>query len=471
MKVRTRFAPSPTGFLHVGGARTALFCYLFARHHGGDFVLRIEDTDRERSTQESVQSILEGMAWLGLDADEELVYQSQRTDRYQAVIAQLLESGQAYRCYCTREELDAMRAAQEKAGLKPRYDGTYRDFDGPVPEGVDSVVRFRNPQTGTVSWQDAVKGSIEVANGELDDLIIARSDGSPTYNLTVVVDDLDMQISHVVRGDDHVNNTPRQINLYHALGANPPIFAHLPMILGSDGARLSKRHGAVSVLAYRDQGYLPEALLNYLVRLGWSHGDQEVFGAQEMVDLFDLKDVNRAPASFNTEKLDWLNQQYFASMDSERVGDQLTPFLRHAGYPIDSGPKPSAVVELLRERASTLVEMADQANFLYQPPESYEEKAAGKQFKVSALEPLALLRTKFANQSDWSPGALQEMIQQTVDELAVGFGKVGQPLRLALTGRGAAPGNDQVLALLGQQQTLLRIDRAIAFINDRVAGQ
>ncbi|MFK7956723.1 MAG: glutamate--tRNA ligase [Lysobacterales bacterium] len=471
MKVRTRFAPSPTGFLHVGGARTALFCYLYARHHGGDFVLRIEDTDRERSTQESVQSIVEGMAWLGLDSDEPPVYQSQRTERYRSVINELLESGQAYRCYCTREELDAMRLAQEKAGLKPRYDGTYRDFDGPVPSDAASVVRFRNPQSGTVSWEDAVKGTIEVANAELDDLIIARSDGSPTYNLTVVVDDLDMQISHVVRGDDHVNNTPRQINLYQALGATPPIFAHLPMILGTDGARLSKRHGAVSVLAYRDDGYLPEALLNYLVRLGWSHGDQEVFSAKQMVELFDLKDVNRAPASFNTEKLEWLNQQYFAVMDLQSLGDQLRPFLRNAGYDLSAGPAPAAVAQLLRERGSTLVELAGQADFLFRAPESYEEKAAGKQFKAAALQPLTLLRTKLANHSDWSPEALQSLIQQTVDELAVGFGKVGQPLRLALTGRGAAPGNDQVLALLGQQQTLMRLDRAIAYINDRVAAQ
>nr|XP_061799058.1 glutamate--tRNA ligase-like [Nerophis lumbriciformis] len=317
----------PTGYLHVGGARTALFCYLFARRHGGEVVLRIEDTDRERSTAESVQSILEGLQWLGLNADEPPVYQSDRTQRYQAVIDQMLKSGHAYRCYCTREELDAMRTAQEKAGLKPRYDGTHRDFDGPVEDDADYVVRFRNPQGGSVTWDDAVKGTIEVSNAELDDLIIARSDGSPTYNLTVVVDDLDMKISHVVRGDDHVNNTPRQINLYQALGASPPVFAHLPMILGSDGARLSKRHGAVSVLAYRDEGYLPEALLNYLVRLGWSHGDQEVFSMAQMIELFDLKDVNRAPASFNTDKLNWLNQQYQADMTQEQLGEALAPFL------------------------------------------------------------------------------------------------------------------------------------------------
>ncbi len=464
MKVRTRFAPSPTGFLHVGGARTALFCYLFARRHQGEFVLRIEDTDRERSTQESVQSIIEGMAWLGLEADQAPVYQSQRTPRYQEVIDQLLESGHAYHCYCSREQLDAMRAAQEKAGDKPRYDGTHRDFTGTPPEGVTSVVRFRNPQSGTVRWDDAVKGSIEVANSELDDLIIARSDGSPTYNLTVVVDDLDMQISHVVRGDDHVNNTPRQINLYHALGAQPPIFAHLPMILGADGARLSKRHGAVSVLAYRDQGYLPEALLNYLVRLGWSHGDQELFSMKEMVQLFDLKDVNRAPASFNMEKLQWINQQYQIASEPQALGAALAPLLAEQGYELSAGPPPAAVATLLRERASTLVEIAEQADFLFQAPTSYEAKQAAKQFTPAAVAPLTALREKLAEHPDWSPASLQALIQQVVDDLGVGFGKVGQPLRLALTGRGAAPGNDQVLSLLGRDQVLARIDAALTVI-------
>ncbi|MEM6936004.1 MAG: glutamate--tRNA ligase [Pseudomonadota bacterium] len=467
MTVRTRFAPSPTGFLHVGGARTALFCYLYARRHGGEFVLRIEDTDRERSTQESVDSILEGMAWLGLESDEAPIFQSSRNDRYREVIERLLTEGHAYRCYCSPEQLEAMRAAQEAAGLKPRYDGTYRDFTGTPPAGVKPVIRFRNPLTGSVSWDDAVKGRIEVSNEELDDLIIARSDGSPTYNLTVVVDDLDMQISHVVRGDDHVNNTPRQINMYRAMGAEPPVFAHLPMILGSDGSRLSKRHGAVSVLAYRDEGYLPEALLNYLVRLGWSHGDQELFSLEEMISLFDLKDVNRAPASFNTDKLRWLNQQYQTDSDIESLGTRLAPFLEAAGYDLASGPPPAAVAELLRERAATLQEMAQQADFLFVEPARYEEKAEAKQFKAAALEPLQRIRQQLAQHEDWTSEALQAQLQRVVDELGVGFGKVGQPLRLALTGRGAAPGNDQVLALLGQDRSLGRIDRALDLIQAR----
>ncbi|MEM9532700.1 MAG: glutamate--tRNA ligase, partial [Pseudomonadota bacterium] len=340
MKVRTRFAPSPTGYLHVGGARTALFCYLYARRHGGEFLLRIEDTDRERSTDEYVQKILDGMHWLGLQSDHPPVYQTQRFDRYREVIQQLLDAGHAYHCYCTKEELDELRAAQEAAGEKPRYDGRYRDFSGTPPEGIPPVVRFRNPLDGSVTWEDAVKGSISVSNSELDDLIIARSDGTPTYNLTVVVDDLDMEITHVVRGDDHVNNTPRQINMYRALQAEPPVFAHLPMILGDDGARLSKRHGAVSVLAYRDEGYLSSALLNYLVRLGWSHGDQEEFSLTEMIKLFDLADVNRAAASFNTDKLRWLNQQHLQATDPEAVGDQLAHFLTQAGLDVAAGPAP-----------------------------------------------------------------------------------------------------------------------------------
>ncbi|MEM8685318.1 MAG: glutamate--tRNA ligase, partial [Pseudomonadota bacterium] len=318
MTVRTRFAPSPTGVLHIGGVRTALFCYLYARRHGGEFILRIEDTDRERSTQASVDAILEGMNWLGLDHDEGPYFQMQRFDRYRQVLDEWLESGHAYYCYCTREELDAMREQQRAAGLKPRYDGRWRD-KSERREGVDPVIRFRNPIEGQVVFNDAVRGMVAVDNDELDDLIIARSDGTPTYNFTVIVDDADMAISHVIRGDDHLSNTPRQINMFTALGAEPPSYAHVPMILGADGSRLSKRHGAVNVIDYREKGFLPEALLNYLVRLGWSHGDQEIFSMDEMIALFDLKDVNAAASTFNPEKLEWLNQHYIQHANTDRL--------------------------------------------------------------------------------------------------------------------------------------------------------
>jgi glutamyl-tRNA synthetase len=335
MSIRTRFAPSPTGYLHLGGARTALFCYLFARHHGGQFILRIEDTDLERSTEESVQAIFDGMQWLGLDCDEGPFFQTHSFDRYKEVIQHLLDEDLAYPCYCSKERLEKVREEQKAAGEKPRYDGRCRRLQS-VPEHTESVIRFRNPVEGQVAWEDAVKGPIQISNSELDDLVIARSDGSPTYNLTVVVDDIDMQISHVVRGDDHVNNTPRQINIYRALGHQPPVFAHVPMILGDDGQRLSKRHGAVSVMQYRDQGFLPEALLNYLVRLGWSHGDQELFSREEMIEYFDLSDVNRSASTFNTDKLLWVNQQFIQTTAPELVAEQLTWYLEQRG--IDQWP-------------------------------------------------------------------------------------------------------------------------------------
>ena len=467
MKVRTRFAPSPTGYLHVGGARTALFCYLFTRRMGGEFILRVEDTDRERSTQESTDAILNGMAWLGLTPDEGPYFQSERTDHYKGAVQQLLDRGLAYRCYCSPEELESMRELQMARGVKPRYDGRYRDFHGEPPAGVDPVIRFRNPQSGAVAWDDAVKGPVEVANEELDDLVIARSDGSPTYNLTVVVDDIQMGITHVIRGDDHVSNTPRQINIYRALEAQVPVFAHLPMILGDDGARLSKRHGAISVMQYRDNGYLPDALLNYLVRLGWSHGDQEVFSREEMVSMFRLEDVNRAPSSFNTEKLNWINHHYIQNQPAEEVAQELDWHLQHMYGDLTNGPPPVTVVRLLRERAETLQEMAGQADFLYREFEQYEEKAARKQLKPAAREPLQRLREQLETLEDWEPESLQQTIQGVVDALGVGFGKVGQPLRVSLTGRGWGPGNDQVMAALGRDVTLGRLDRALAFIEAR----
>jgi glutamyl-tRNA synthetase len=468
--IRTRFAPSPTGYLHVGGARTALFCYLFARRHAGEFVLRIEDTDRERSTEESVTAILDGMHWLGLDYDQGPYYQTERFDRYREVVQQLLDSDQAYYCYCSRDELDALRERQMEAGLKPRYDGRYRDFDGEPPEGVKPVVRFKNPLVGTVSWRDSVKGHIEIDNSELDDLVIARSDGTPTYNLTVVVDDIDMGITHVVRGDDHVNNTPRQINIYNALGAQTPTFAHVPMILGDDGARLSKRHGAVSVMQYRDDGFLPQALLNYLVRLGWSHGDQEVFSMDELKSIFDLDDVNRAPSTFNTEKLLWINHHYIQNLPAEEVANHLMWHMEQRQLCLDSGPSLPQVVELLKERARTLCEMAGQAEFLFLEFDAYDEKSASKHLKAAAELPLKTLREALAKLDDWSADAIQATFQEVVDQLEIGFGKLGQPLRVAATGRGAAPGNDAVLALLGQSRSLQRIDRALEFIAARKAA-
>ena len=467
--IRTRFAPSPTGYLHVGGARTALFCYLFARHHQGEFVLRIEDTDRQRSSEESVQAILDGMQWLGLEYDQGPYYQTERFDRYRAVVQSLLDDGHAYYCYCSPKQLETMREEQKAAGLNPRYDGRYRDFDGQPPPGVDPVVRFKNPLLGSVSWCDLVKGQIEIDNAQLDDLVIARSDGTPTYNLTVVVDDIDMGISHVVRGDDHVNNTPRQINIYQALGKQPPLFAHLPMILGDDGARLSKRHGAVSVMQYRDDGFLPQALLNYLVRLGWSHGDQEVFSMDQMKSLFELEDVNQAASTFNTDKLLWLNHQYIQSLPAQEIANHLRWHLQQRQLDLQAGPTLAQVVGLFKERARTLKEMAEQAQFLFKDFETFDEKAASKHLKASAEEPLQTLHEALTQLKDWSAAGLQSTFQSVVDQLGIGFGKLGQPLRVAVTGRGAAPGNDAVLALLGKTRSLQRIDRALIYIAERIA--
>ena len=459
MTVKTRFAPSPTGYLHVGGARTALFSWLFARHHGGRFVLRIEDTDRERSTPESVNAILEGMSWLGLEYDEGPFYQTDRFARYDEVIEQLLASGQAYRCNCTKERLDALREEQMAAKQKPRYDGHCRDRE--VSPDEPHVIRFRNPEAGEVVFEDLIRGTIRVANGELDDLVIRRSDGSPTYNLTVVVDDHDMGISHVIRGDDHINNTPRQVNLYRALGWETPRFAHVPMILGPDGSRLSKRHGAVSVLQYRDEGYLPEALLNYLVRLGWSHGDQEIFSLDEMIELFDLEAVNRSPSTFNPDKLKWLNQQYIMHSDPARVAHLLSPHMGELGIDPAEGPDLVAVVEAQRERASTLVELAQISAFYYRDPEDYDPKATKKAFKGEADQALAAVRERLAALDEWQREAIHQAVADTVEALGVGFGKVAMPLRVAVTGGAPSPELDLTLWLVGREATLRRIDRAI----------
>lgn len=464
MTVRTRFAPSPTGYLHIGGARTALFCYLFARQQGGEFVLRVEDTDQERSTEESVQAIFDGLAWLGLDYDEGPFFQTQRFERYKEVVDELLESGHAYYCYCTPAELDEMRELAMQKKEKPRYNGYWRDRRDSPPAGVEPVVRFKNPLSGSVVINDLVKGEIVVENTELDDLILMRSDGSPTYNLSVVVDDLDMRISHVIRGDDHVNNTFRQINIFKALGAELPAFAHLPMILGEDGKRMSKRHGAVSVLQYQEQGYLPDALLNYLVRLGWSHNDQELFSREEMIELFSLERVNRAGAVFDNKKLDWVSQQHIQKMPAEDLANELIPYLIGAGVTDISSPALSSVVELLRDRAKTMVEMVDAVGYFYRAPEEYDAKAAKKQFTSDAKPRLELMLKNFDELNAWEPKAIEDCIQSTVDQLDVGFGKIGLPLRVAITGGTASPALDQTLHLIGRDETLNRLRAALQAI-------
>ncbi len=465
MTVRTRFAPSPTGYLHVGGARTALFSWLYARKHGGQFVLRIEDTDLERSTQESVNAILEGMTWLGLEYDEGPFYQTHRFDRYSQVIDQLLEKGLAYRCDCPKERLDELREEQMKRKVKPRYDGycRHREIDPSQPH----VIRFRNPDSGAVVFDDLVRGRISVANEELDDLIIRRSDGSPTYNLTVVVDDADMNITHVIRGDDHINNTPRQINLLKALELPVPQYGHLPMILGDDGARLSKRHGAVSVMQYMEEGFLPEALLNYLVRLGWSHGDQEIFSVDEMIQLFELEQVNKAPSAFNTEKLLWINHHYIKADDPKRIAHLLSPHMGRLDIDPTQGPDLVKVVEAQRERASTLVELARISAFYYRDFDSFDEKAARKALKAGALEPLALVRSRLAELPDWNREDIHAVIASVVDTLETGFGKVAMPVRVAVTGGAPSPDLDLTMEMVGREACLRRIDKAIAYIEEK----
>ncbi len=468
MTVKTRFAPSPTGYLHVGGARTALFSWLFARRHGGKFILRIEDTDLERSTQESVNAILEGMTWLGLEYDEGPFYQTHRFDRYNEVIDQLLEKGLAYRCDCSRERLEKLREEQMARKLKPRYDGHCRNRN--VDPDKPHVVRFRNLDEGTVVFRDLVRGTIRVSNSELDDLIIRRSDGSPTYNLTVVVDDADMGITHVIRGDDHINNTPRQINLLQALGLPVPEYAHLPMILGPDGQRLSKRHGAVSVMQYMRDGFLPEALLNYLVRLGWSHGDQEIFSVDEMVELFDLSEVNRSPSTFNTEKLLWINQHYIKRLDPAHVARLLSPHMGDLDIDPAEGPDLVKVVEAQRERAQTLAELAAISAFYYRDFDDYDPKAAKKGLRPAALEPLKLAREKLAGLDEWRREEIHAVLQAVAKALEVGFGKVGMPLRVAVTGGSPSPDLDLTMEMVGRAACLRRIDRAIEYIENAVSG-
>ena len=465
MSIRTRFAPSPTGYLHIGGARTALFAWLYARKHGGKFVLRIEDTDLERSTEESVNAILEGMAWMGLDYDEGPFFQTKRFDRYEEVIQKLLTDGHAYRCSCSKERIDELREKQMAAKEKPRYDGHCRGKD--IPSDEPHVIRFMNPQDGAVQFDDLVRGSITVQNSELDDLIIKRTDGSPTYNLSVVVDDYDMKISHVIRGDDHINNTPRQINIIKAMGHESPIFAHVPMILGEDGARLSKRHGATSVVDYREMGYLPEAVMNYLVRLGWSSGDQELFTLDEMISLFDVVDVNKSPSTFNTEKLQWINAQYLKEEDASRVAQLLSVHLGNLGIDPSEGPNLEEVVVAQRERAQTLIELADVSQFYYKDFESFDEKMAKKQLRPVAAEVLQLAQTKLNALEDWSIEAIHDVIHGVAEELKVKMGKVGTPLRVAVTGGAPSPSLDLTVYLIGKEASSRRISKALEYISNR----
>ena len=463
--IKTRFAPSPTGVLHVGGARTALFCWLYSKQVGGKFVLRIEDTDLERSTEASVQAILDGMAWLNLDYDEGPFYQTQRFDRYKAVIQQLVDQGDAYHCACSKERLEKLREAQMANKQKPRYDGCCREL-GLKPDGEqDLVIRFRNPQQGSVSFDDQVKGQITVNNSELDDLVIARTDGSPTYNLSVVVDDMDMAITHVVRGDDHVNNTPRQINIFKALGAEIPVFAHVPMILGDDGKRLSKRHGAVGVMQYFEDGYLPEAMLNYLVRLGWSHGDQEIFTIDEMIEYFALSDINRSAAAFNTDKLKWINQQYLMSLPLARIAGLVAQRLDSLSINYQSGPDFDKIVDLYRQRVATINELVDSILYCFEDFEGYDPKAAKKALREVALEPLQLLRDELGQLENWQAGDIHAVIEQITQKLEVNMGKVGQPLRVAVTGGSFSPPIDETVAMIGKARTIARINTAIEFIS------
>ena len=466
--VVTRFAPSPTGYLHIGGARTALFSALYARRHGGRFLLRVEDTDRERSTQDAVDAIFEGMAWLGLHSDVEPVYQTARYPRYTELIEQMLAAGTAYRCYASREELDALRAEQQARKEKPRYDGRWRPAPGKTlpepPAGVSPVIRFANPLNGEVVVRDLIKGDMRFANTELDDLIIARGDGTPTYNFCVVVDDADMGISHVIRGDDHVNNTPKQINLFTALGFTPPAYAHVSMILGSDGAKLSKRHGALGVMEYRAMGFLPEGLLNYLVRLGWSHGDQELFTRAEMEALFDFDHVSSSPARFDMEKAYWVNHQYLKTAPLAVVEPEFDWHLRQIGIDPATGPALAPVIDAQRERCRTLAEMAEKSAFFYRDFDQYVEKDAAKHLKPEAVPVLKSLIDGFAAVSDWSAEPLHAVVHAVGEQLGIKLGAVAQPIRVACCGMAVSPPIDHTLALLGRERTLARLQRAVDWI-------
>jgi glutamyl-tRNA synthetase len=457
--VRTRFAPSPTGYLHVGGARTALYCWAYARRHGGQFILRIEDTDVERSTPEAVQAILDGMQWLGLNPDEGPFYQMRRMNRYREVIAAMLKSGTAYHCYCTPQQLDAMREEQRAKGAKPRYDGRWRPENAQAsglvpPPGLQPVVRFRNPDAGFVTWEDGVKGRISISNDELDDLIIARTDGTPTYNFCVVVDDMDMQISHVIRGDDHINNTPRQINILKALGAAVPAYAHLPMIHGPDGEKLSKRHGAVSVMQYDSDGYLPQALLNYLARLGWSHGNDEIFSMQQLQEWFALEHCSKSAAQFDFEKLKWINNHYLRLLSGQELAEKVAPRVREEGFSVANGPQLAAVCELLKDRAQTLNELAESVAMFYMDPPDVSATLAQQ---LSPPVRAALTALEASLPADWNAAALALALKGVVAASGLKMPQIAMPLRLILMGRTDTPSIDKVMAVLGRDCVLQRL--------------
>jgi len=466
----TRFPPSPTGDLHIGGARTALYSWLYARQHNGKFILRIEDTDLERNSQKSVDAILDGMNWLGLDYDEGPIFQTDRFDRYKEVIQQLLNEGKAYHCDCSPETLDAVREQQRANKEKPKYNGKCRHRTDVPVEG--SVVRFKNPLEGDVVIHDLVKGDIVINNRELDDLVLARPNGVPTYNLTVVVDDIDMQMTHVIRGDDHINNTPRQINLFLALGATLPAFAHVPMILGDDGKRLSKRHGAVGVMQYRDDGFIPQALLNYLLRLGWSYEEQEIFSREEMIELFKLENVNVAASTFNTKKLIWVNEQYIKTLPAEELAEYLQWHLDDQNLDITYNPNTPEITDVIeghRDRAKTLKELAASIRYYYEDFAEYDENAAKKNFKTATPGILQNLLDKFKVVADWNPESIEAVIKATCDELELGMGKVGPALRVAVTGTAMSPSLDVTLNLVGKERSLDRIEKAVAFATAKYA--
>jgi glutamyl-tRNA synthetase len=461
--VVTRFAPSPTGMLHIGGVRTALFSWLYARRMKGQFILRVEDTDVERSTPEAVKVILEGMAWLKLDHDQGPFYQMQRFDRYKEVIGDMLKAGTAYHCYCSKEELDTMRTKQQLAKEKPRYDGRCRHGKGPgLSSGRPPVVRFANPEDGATVVEDVVHGAVTFQNKELDDLIIARSDGTPTYNFCVVVDDADMGVTHVIRGDDHLNNTPRQMNMLLALGKTPPVYAHVPMILGPDGAKLSKRHGAVSVLNYQEDGFLPEALLNYLVRLGWSHGDQEYFTREDMIAAFDVSDINKSASALNPDKMLWLNQQHMIRAQPKDLVPHLRWHLARLGVFTQDDALLEGIILAQRERAKTLKEMAENSRLFFGDDVTLDPKAAEKHLTADAKTMLGELRVRFSAIEDWTAPAIHAALESLAQEKSLGLGKVAQPLRVAVTGGTISPPIDATLALLGQPRTLARLEKALA---------
>ena len=458
----TRFAPSPTGDLHIGGVRTALFSYLAAKQKGGEFKLRIEDTDQERSTEASVKVILEGLDWLGIHSDAEIIYQSQRFDIYNRIIDEMIKKGQAYYCWCSPEELEAMREEQKAKGLKPKYNGKHRDNQEPV-EGVNPVVRFKNPLTGSVSWEDKVRGLISISNEELDDWVIRRSDGTPTYNFCVVIDDAEQNIDLVIRGEDHISNTPKQINLYQALGYKIPEFAHVPMILGDDGKRLSKRHGATNVLDYKKEGYLPEAILNYLARLGWAYGDQEIFTMEELLEKFKITDVHSAPSTFNTQKLNWLNQQYLIKADVNKLAQLLDEYTQPLGFVLSENTKLMAIPHYV-ERSKTLKEMAENLVWLEKDPIFSElpEKAKAKAFKgENVAELLENLAQRLENLDNFNEENVHKALEDCVNHFGVGFGKVGQPARLALTGGSPSPDLAISFVLAGKEKSIRRLKNCL----------